>query len=398
MAQTREQLYETMEEWKMRHLIRDLLWTLPIPGRDFLQEMGFERGCYQVVISTGYRGKRLAKGCKLTDILTMNKNENIRINFYEDLGCEIILLMDTNAVSRFESIVKHWKNMPPQENSVFYDLFFSYGKVVTDPKEIGISYNQARKLMDRQFFCPKGEHIFGTDDNALMEESLTHEGLNVEKADEYCDLLFSCVQAINHARLTQILDELYSYITYCRTDEEQVKMFLLDMFMLIREKLHAAYSGDRLYEESTRYYMNLIYSKCYLYEIIDTFRDSLEVVMYTIGGPSRDNVLNDILNYIAHNYDRTLKLETLAPLFGYNSAYLGKIFHKGVGVNFTNYVDMVRIERAKELLMRGNDKVYKISELVGYHSVDYFHRKFQKYVGMSPAAFRKNYIENIRED
>ncbi|MCR5743232.1 MAG: AraC family transcriptional regulator [Lachnospiraceae bacterium] len=393
-----EEPVESMEEWMQRHLTRDLLWTLPVPSRAFLKEMGWNNGCYQVVVSTGYKKKKLAKGYRLSDMLLLNKNENIRISYYYDSGFEFILLLDRVAVNKLDSIVKHWKSMPPQENSVFYDLFFSYGRVVSDPKDIGISYNQARKLMDRQFFSQKGEHILGTAEMELLEEMQTHEELDVEKADEYCDLLFSSVQAINHSKLTEILDDIYSYLSYCKTTEEQVKLFLLDLFMLIREKLHAAYSGDKIFEESTRYYLNVIYSKNYLYEIIETFRDSLEVVMYIIGGPSRDNVLNDILNYVAHNYDRSLKLETLAPLFGYNSAYLGKIFRKGVGVPFTRYVDMVRIERAKELLMRGNDKVYKISETVGYHSVDYFHRKFQKYVGMSPAEYRRNYLETGREE
>lgn len=36
-------------------------------------------------------------------------------------------------------------------------------------------------------------------------------------------------------------------------------------------------------------------------------------------------------------------------------------------------------------------KVYEIAEQVGYKNVDYFHKKFRKYVGMSPAEFRRKH-------
>ncbi len=84
------------------------------------------------------------------------------------------------------------------------------------------------------------------------------------------------------------------------------------------------------------------------------------------------------------------QLEAIAPLIGYNSSYLGKIFTKNVGENFNSYLDRVRIEHSKALLLEDNCRVYEISERVGYKNVDYFHKKFKKYTGMSPAEFRKN--------
>ena len=84
-----------------------------------------------------------------------------------------------------------------------------------------------------------------------------------------------------------------------------------------------------------------------------------------------------------------IKLENIAPLFGYNSSYLGKIFSRKVGVGFNVFVDQVRIEQSKNLLTESDMKVYEIAEKVGYRNVDYFHTKFKKYVNMSPAEYRK---------
>ena len=112
-------------------------------------------------------------------------------------------------------------------------------------------------------------------------------------------------------------------------------------------------------------------------------------MMSSIGSSNRDSVLDDILHYIDHNYPENITLESIAPLFGYNHSYLGKIFTKKMGQSFNSYVDHVRIEQAKRLLLRDDSKVYAIAQQVGYKNVDYFHLKFKKYVGQSPAEFRK---------
>ena len=51
----------------------------------------------------------------------------------------------------------------------------------------------------------------------------------------------------------------------------------------------------------------------------------------------------------------------------------------------------MRIEHSKELLLGNDMKVYEIAEKVGYRNVDYFHIKFKRQVGMTPAEFRRTH-------
>ena len=137
--------------------------------------------------------------------------------------------------------------------------------------------------------------------------------------------------------------------------------------------------------------MSTIEENCYLYEILQFLTVQFEMSMNAIGSPTRESVMDGILQYIRHNYQENLKLGTIAELFGYNSSYLGKVFSKATGKNFNSYIDEVRIENSKKLLLDHDYKVYEISQLVGYTNVDYFHKKFKKYVGMSPAEYRKSH-------
>lgn len=102
------------------------------------------------------------------------------------------------------------------------------------------------------------------------------------------------------------------------------------------------------------------------------------MIMRAIGSNSSASVFDDILNYINHNYASQLKLETLAPLFGYNSSYLGKLFTQKMGVRFNTYLDQVRIEKATELLDQTDMKIYEIAASVGYKNVDYFTRNLKR--------------------
>ncbi len=104
---------------------------------------------------------------------------------------------------------------------------------------------------------------------------------------------------------------------------------------------------------------------------------------------SRIIVLDELLLYVEAHYSENLKLELIAPLCGYSSAYLGKIFTKRVGESFNSYVDHCRIRHAKEFLKNEKWKVYEVAAQVGYRSVDYFHKKFHHYVGMSPLEYRR---------
>lgn len=82
------------------------------------------------------------------------------------------------------------------------------------------------------------------------------------------------------------------------------------------------------------------------------FNEQFDMIMRAIGSNSSASVFDDILNYINHNYASQLKLETLAPLFGYNSSYLGKLFTQKMGVRFNTYLDQVRIEKQPSCLIR----------------------------------------------
>ena len=95
-----------------------------------------------------------------------------------------------------------------------------------------------------------------------------------------------------------------------------------------------------------------------------------------------------VLSYIRQNYNKDVSIKQLSARFNINTAYLGQLFKNEVGELFTNYINNIRIEKAKELLLGTNLKVAEISERVGYPNTNYFYRIFKQITGISPTDFR----------
>lgn len=101
------------------------------------------------------------------------------------------------------------------------------------------------------------------------------------------------------------------------------------------------------------------------------------------------HVIENVKSYIQNHYMRELTLERLSSLFYLNPSYLSHLFKEYTAQNLTDYINEVRIEHAKRLLLASNDKIYKIAKTLGYDNEKYFFRVFKKVTGLTPEQFRK---------
>lgn len=100
-------------------------------------------------------------------------------------------------------------------------------------------------------------------------------------------------------------------------------------------------------------------------------------------------IIRKVLDYIQNNYSQDISLKTLSSEFNINALYLGQLFRKETGDSFTNYLNSVRIEKAKVLLLNTNYKANEISSQIGYVNPNYFYTLFKKMTGVSPSEFKK---------
>lgn len=105
------------------------------------------------------------------------------------------------------------------------------------------------------------------------------------------------------------------------------------------------------------------------------------------------SLISETLEIIEENLgNENLSLRWLAGTILYtNVDYLGKLFKKEIGENFSHYIMRKRMEMAKDLIINGKkDRIYEVAEKVGYGSnSQYFSQVFKKYTGVSPLEYKE---------
>lgn len=110
---------------------------------------------------------------------------------------------------------------------------------------------------------------------------------------------------------------------------------------------------------------------------------------------AQGDMIENVQVYIRHNYQKYLTQEFVASLFYLNRSYLSTLFRKKTGMKFVDYLNEVRIEKAKELLSSSDRKMYQISKAVGYDNPKYFFRIFKKKTGCSPEQYRNEHAKEV---
>ncbi|TVY08658.1 response regulator [Paenibacillus cremeus] len=101
------------------------------------------------------------------------------------------------------------------------------------------------------------------------------------------------------------------------------------------------------------------------------------------------NSMKQVCDYIETHYYENFTLARLADMSHMSVSYFSLLFKKTTGQTFLNYLNLVRLQRAKELLKEPDLKIYEIADMVGYTSLPYFNRIFKQVVTITPVEYRK---------
>jgi len=99
-------------------------------------------------------------------------------------------------------------------------------------------------------------------------------------------------------------------------------------------------------------------------------------------------------HFIETNFKEHISLAAVARHAGMSSFYFCKTFKKVTGLNYTKYLNRVRVENAKQLLLNFNYRISEIAYEVGFQSLTHFNRAFRIVAGQSPTEYRSQLAAN----
>ena len=103
--------------------------------------------------------------------------------------------------------------------------------------------------------------------------------------------------------------------------------------------------------------------------------------------------------YIREHMTEPITAKELAAEFGLVAPYLGRLFKEYIGYTPAQYIQKLRIERAKYLLSADGDILAKdVAEMVGYPDPAYFSKLFKKKVGVWPSEYKSSLCNSSKNN
>ena len=196
------------------------------------------------------------------------------------------------------------------------------------------------------------------------------------------------------------LNRILSYVFYASStanDSDLVLTRLIELLTVmsraaIRAGADTAYCLD-LNAASVRDAARQFGHEARIEDIAVWLSDVLEkytVVLTDLGSTRHADMLSAVKNYILSNYMHKLTLEELAEQVFISPTYLSKIFKSEVGMPFVQYLNQIRVEQSKYLLLFTDKPISEIYSLTGFEDQSYFTKVFRNIVGVSPGRFRES--------
>jgi AraC-like DNA-binding protein len=139
----------------------------------------------------------------------------------------------------------------------------------------------------------------------------------------------------------------------------------------------------------------------HLIKIFQQLAESKERIILNKDLSSKDFILKDkirmgaIYEYIGAHYDEKPDVNLVASKVHLTTPAFCRYFKRQTNMTFTDFVNQYRIERAKNLLMQ-DQNVTETCYAVGFESLSYFNKLFNKIVGDNPSSFKKNWENHIK--
>ena len=107
-----------------------------------------------------------------------------------------------------------------------------------------------------------------------------------------------------------------------------------------------------------------------------------------------DSFIYDVVNFISKNMSHDITLKDIAAVMNYEPHYFSSLFHEHFCMNFKNFVNLFRFERACMLLADKENSVTHVAEACGFGSIRNFNRVFKNLSGYTPKEFKDQQSHN----
>lgn len=315
-------------------------------------------------------------------ILKKNAKGEGNLRIYYLKGNDLLLLL---CLPKQLPSPKAWFSNLQNDLNLEFGLcsFITVSNCFTDLTEMPKVYRTIQKMQKYLIIDGYGSCM---DEMDLRERAYTEVTIDREK-------LVYCILKKDSATADQYIEELFTSNIQKKTSIDVLDELVIRITLILQEirmEYNLTKEGRSLsdmIEDVWKAEDIASIKKIFLSEITELVSwGDMEKIQY-------NPVVHQIAAEVKNHYQNDMNLKTLASKYHMNTSYLGQVFQKEMGCPFSQYLNNVRNEVAKNLLLTTNMRISDIACSVGYSNTSYFYKKFKQSYGVSPMALRnmKNY-------
>lgn len=276
------------------------------------------------------------------------------------------------------------------EKKAGLSLEIGVGSMSESPLHLSRSYREALQAKTYQ-------SVYNKKSILMFEEITKAKGLNNQNGFLESKRLIHMIKSLQKSEALSVLDDIFNL--WAGQPIEQVKAYTMELLYLFTMCMYELDYEENKIEETRKEYLLMISHAVDTDEIRRYIKKTLVDLIEAVEQRPRnyqEELINHCKTYIEQHYEEDIDLTWLAEKLHVSPSYLSKIFKKTLGINFVDYLNNVRIERAKFLLSHTNSSIVEISQQVGYSTHKYFSYVFKKYTNNSPTEYRSMYKKEDR--
>ncbi|MNZ59164.1 HTH-type transcriptional regulator YesS [compost metagenome] len=262
------------------------------------------------------------------------------------------------------------------------------GNPVEEIADIVLSYEQAKTSLSYQFYFGSGCIISYLD---IENKGHITPHYSMEKETE----LLYCLRSGNRVGTSELLESIFEEcLRYPAPPEPEAVTNLFyglvfSMYRVIVEKVNdeqRRWLDERLMQIKKGHY----HSTAELLQDVKEFGMTSCEWMQNRQNNDISQLIHQAQSYVNSRLGSDLSVQECSSAVHLSPSYFSSLFKKYTGMTFMQYVTSARMEKAKELLLEGN-QVQDITYELGYKDRPYFTELFKKHTGLTPTEFRSKY-------
>lgn len=306
----------------------------------------------------------------------------------------IIFTANSHGQSQYDALFRKQVFRKVEQLQAYLDKYFPFriiigvGNLVHLPSAIPQSYRQALEALNYASFYPDQNILIISD---LEKPDAAQDSSSVQQ------LMSDIVIAVKMGSENQVIDSVNNLFTEqtAALPFEGLHALLLDISSTLNT-LAEAYNYT-LFQFGGEGDSRSFFSDIAALNTVSKARRWLTrtaLAMRNAITGQRENshirFVQEAKNLIAKHFTESgFNLDQVCEYIGISPSHFSSTFKREMGVSFVQYLTAMRMERAKELLIKTEGKTYEVAQAVGFSEPNYFSFCFKRYEGVSPSQYRQ---------